>query len=72
MGVDQRRDAIVFVVFRRVGLGIVELWNFELVNAGENHRWSCNFDKLALSDPVHFLQFTDVSLEVRRIGWARG
>ena len=28
-------------------MGIVELWNFELVNVGENHCWSCEFDELA-------------------------
>ena len=40
MGVDQRHGAIVLVVFRRVGLGIVELWEFDLINVVENHRWS--------------------------------
>ena len=38
LGVDRWRGAIVLVVFWRVGLGIVELWNFKLVNAGEKHR----------------------------------
>ena len=33
LGLDQRRGAIVLVVFRQVGLGIIELWNFELVDA---------------------------------------
>ena len=56
------------MVFQRVGLGIVELWNFELVNAGENHRWLCEFDKLALRDLVHFIQFADMPHKVRRAG----
>ena len=72
MDVDWRRGAIVLVVFWKVGLGIVELWKFELFNAGENHHWSCEFDKLALCDLVHLLHFVDVSLEVRRVGQACG
>ena len=52
------------MVFRRVGLGIVKIWNFDLVNAVENHRWSCKFGKLALCDLVHFLQLADVSHKV--------
>ena len=72
LGFDRWRGTIVLVVFWRVGLGIVELWNLELVNAGEKHRWSCEFDGLALCNLVHFLQFADVSREVRRVGRACG
>ena len=57
LGVDQRRGAIVLVVFRRVGIGIFELWKFKFVNAGEKDRWSCKFDELALCEHVHLLQF---------------
>ena len=32
--VDRRRGVIVLVVLWQVGLGIAELWKFELVNAG--------------------------------------
>ena len=67
LGVDRRCGAIVLVIFRRVGLGIVKLWNFELVDVGENHRWLCDFDELILCNLVHFLQFFDVSREVRRV-----
>ena len=38
MGVYRRHGAIVLVVFWQVGLVIVELWNFEFVDAGEKHR----------------------------------
>ena len=72
LDVDRRRGAIVLVVFRRVGLGIVELWKFELINLGEKHHWSCEFENIYLYNLVHLLQFTDISLEVRRIGRARG
>ena len=72
MDVDWRRGAIVLVVFWWVGLSIIELWNFDLVDAGENHHWSCEFDELALCDIVHLLQFTDVSHEVWRVGRACG
>ena len=58
--------------FRRIGLGMVELCKFDLIYAGENHSCLCEFDKLFLYNLVHFLQFTDVSLEVRRVGWSRG
>ena len=53
LGEERRCVTIVLVVLWRVGLGIVELWKFELVNAGENHRWSCESDDLALCDLVH-------------------
>ena len=61
LGIDRRRGAIVLVVFWRVGLGIVKLCNFELIDVEENHR--CLFDcgKIAFRDLVHFLQFADVS-----------
>ena len=36
MGEYRWRGAIVLVVFWRVGLGIAELWKFELVNAGKS------------------------------------
>ena len=48
MGVDQQCGAIALVVFRQVGIGIVEIWNLELANAGEKHRWPCKFNDLAL------------------------
>ena len=60
------------VVFRWVGLGIGELQKFELVGAGEKHRWSCDFVEFALCGLMHFLQFVDVSLKVRSVGRARG
>ena len=72
LGVERRRGAIVLVVFGRVGISIAELWKFKLVDAVEKHRWSCEFDEIALCNLVHFLQFTDVSLEVRSVGRARG
>ena len=37
MVVDWRCGAIFLVVFRWVSIGIVKLWNFELVDAGEEH-----------------------------------
>ena len=69
---NQRRGAIVLVVFRWVGISIVEFWLFQLVDTGEKHPWSCKFDNLALCNLVHFLQFTDMSVEVQRVGWDRG
>ena len=60
------------MVFRRVGLGIIELWNFDLADAGGKHRWLCEFDDLTLCDLVYLLQFTGVSHEVWRVGRARG
>ena len=72
LGVDRRRGAIVLVVFRRISLGIVEFWKFEFFNTGENHRWSCDFNMLALYNLVNLLQFSDVSCEVRRVGRASG
>ena len=70
--VDRRRSAIVLVVFRRVSLSIVKLWNFELVDAGEKHSWSCEFDELALHDLVRFLQFAAFSCKVWLVGRDRG
>ena len=69
---DRWRGAVVLVVFQPDGLGIIKLWKFELANAGEKHRCSCELDKIALCDLVYFLQFTDVSVKVRRVGWTRG
>ena len=40
--------------------------------AGENQRWSCDCVNFSLRDLVHFLQFTDLSRKVRRVGRARG
>ena len=60
------------VVFQLVGFVVVELLDFELVEAGEIHRWSCKFNDFTLYDLVHFLQFTDVSHEVWRVDRARG
>ena len=71
LGVDQRRGVIVLVVLRWVGLGIFDLWNFELVDAGGEHRWSCHFVELALRTVVNLLQFVDVYREVRHVGWDR-
>ena len=68
MCVDCRHGAIVLVVFQRVGLGIVKLWKFELANAGKNYRWLREFENISLCDLVHFLQFTDMSREVRHVG----
>ena len=61
LDVDRRHGTIVLAVLWRVGLGIVELWNFELVNAVEKHRWLWDFYDLALCNLMHFLQFTDLS-----------
>ena len=72
MSVNWRCGAIVLVAFRQAGLGIIKLWNFELVNVGKKHHWLCNFFKLTLCDLVHFLQIGDVSREVWRVGRARG
>ena len=72
LGVHRRRGAIVLVVFWRVCLGIVELWNSELVNAGEKHLCSSKLDEISLCNLVHFLQFTDVYLEVRYVCWDCG
>ena len=55
----------MLVVYWQVGLGIFKLWNFELVNGGEKYLRSCEFDKLALWNLVHFLHFFDVSCESR-------
>ena len=60
--------AIPTVLFSR----IYKLEILELVNAGEKHCWYCEFNELALCDLVHFLQFIDVFLEVRRVGRACG
>ena len=56
------------VVFRPDGLGIVDLQKFYLVDAGEKHRWSCEFDKLAFCNLMYLPQFTDVSHKVWRVG----
>ena len=72
LGVDPRCGAIVLLVFWRVGLGIGEIWNFELFGVGENHHWSCDCVELALCNLVRLLQFYDVSCKVRRVGRARG
>ena len=71
LSVERRCRTIVLVVLRQVGLGIFELWNFELIDAGENHHWLCEFDELALRNFVNFLQFYDVSHKVWRVGLAR-
>ena len=70
--VDRRRGAIFLVVFWRFSLGIVSIWKFDLVNAGENHSWPCKLDNIALYTLVHLLQFTDLSLKVRRVSQTRG
>ena len=57
------------VVLQQVGLGIGELWNFELVGVIEKHCWSCDCVEIALRDLVHFLQFADVSHEDWHVGW---
>ena len=72
MGVDRRRGAIVLVVFRRVGLGIGKLRNFDLVGVDEKHCWSCDYVDLSLRDLVHHLHFSDVSHKVRSVGRDRG
>ena len=72
LGEDRRSGTIVLEVFRQVGLGIVELWKSELVNVGEKYCWSCEFDKLALCNLVHFLLFADVSRKVQSFGWDCG
>ena len=72
MGVDRQCGVIVLVVFRRIGLGIGELQNVELVSVIEKHHLLCSFIEIYFQDLSHFLQFTDVSREVRRDGQARG
>ena len=39
---------------------------------GEKHRWLDDVIELSLRDLVNRLQFADVSLEVQRVGRARG
>ena len=39
MDAEKRHGATFLVVFGQVGLGVSELWNFELVGVGEEHRW---------------------------------
>ena len=36
---DRRHGNIVLEVFGWVGLVVGEIWNFELVGVGEEHRW---------------------------------
>ena len=67
MGVDRRRGAIVLMFFWQVGLDIVEIWNFELVDAREKHRWLRDCVELYLCDLVHRLQFAYLLCEVRRV-----
>ena len=69
---DQWHGSIILEVFGRVGLGVSKLCNFELVGVGEKHRWSDDGVDIFLQNLVHHLQFSDVPLEVRRIGQARG
>ena len=61
LGVDRQHGAILLVVFWRVGLGIVMLCNFELIDAGEKHRWLFDCNKISLRNLVHFLPFSDLS-----------
>ena len=72
LGEDRRNGAIVLEVFWCVGLGIVELWKYELVNTGENNCWLYNFDELTLCNIVYFLQLYDMFREVRYVGWDCG
>ena len=72
LGVDPRCGAIVLLVFWRVGLGIGEIWNFELFGVREKRRWSCNGVGISFQDLLHFLQLYDVPREVRRVGQDHG
>ena len=64
MGANRRCGSIVLVVFDRVGIGIGELQNFELVVVGEENHWSDNGVDILHQDLVYHFQFADVSLEV--------
>ena len=52
--------------FVRVGLGFLELHNFELVGVGKNNCWSKNGVDILYLEPMHSVQFSDVYHEVQR------
>ena len=72
IGANQWCGAIALEVFGRVGLGVGELQNFELVDVEEKHRWSDDGINLSLQDLVHNFQFAYVSLEVWHVGRSCG
>ena len=72
LGSNRRCGAIDLEVFRRVGLGVDDIRNFELVGVVGNHRWLDAGIGISLQDLILHFQFPDVSSEVRRVGRSRG